>query len=1008
MNSVDPKERTCRISLPWILLIVSTVLFFLVIPLTGNVLGGQHEVQVEFSFDIEAAPGKQIAGYYLYMEGQEVCSTGPVDPQHIVCMITAEDGTHQFTLAARYDDNSLSPQSAPFPFTITTDSLPDDLIPPTPPGSLSTSTTPNIFFLLQWTTSTDNVGVTNYQIYRDSNLIDTVDTTSFGDTGLEPGTSYLYEIYAVDLAGNLSSPASLTVITPDSSYSTVLRLNAGGDAYTDASGNEWSADYSYNTGNTSYIGGSINGTADDSLYAAQRWDPSSIPELSYSFALTHGQYLVRLHFAETYSGTQGNGLRVFDILIEDQIVYDDLDIYSLVGANTALQLEFPATVLDGQLNIEFLHGTENPTISAIEVFQVGQTDPPPDPVVASVSADSLEGRAPFTVSFNASGSTGPIASYTWSFGDDATGSGDTANHTYLTSGAYTATLTVTRQDGTTDQASVAITVLDPLPLPEATISITPSSSGQAPFAVQFDGGTSSGTINSYSWTFGDGNDAGGPTATHTYETAGTYTATLTVEGAGTTSVANVDIVVTPPPVEPTAVISSSTAGGEAPLTVTFSGADSQTQQPPIVACNWSYDDGASGAGENVEHTFTSPGTYNVHLTVTDDAGLTDDATIPVIVSAPPEEENQLPVASFTISEPSGSGPYVVSFDGSSSDDPDGTIVAYSWTFDDEATSDQTTVERSSAETGEYTATEEHSFAEAGEYTVSLVVTDDSGDTAVSTQTFAITAEEETPLDFEISEIQVDSAWTTVTFAKPFNDPVVIVGPPSFADAEEATVRIRNLNQNGFDIHIQEWDYLDGSHSMETVSYMAMEKGTYTLENGVKFEAGTFEASSSFSAVAMKQPYDVTPVILTQVATNADDSAVIGRIRNVTQHSFEYKLQEQETTSKSHQPETVGYIAWEPGIGSLGDLQYEVGTTGKRVKHQWYTSAFQSTMPDTPLFIADMQTTTGGNTASLRTLEVTQTSVSIKVEEEQSKDSEIRHTKENVGFLAIGAAAPSGQ
>ena len=55
------------------------------------------------------------------MQGQELCNTGPVDPQNITCMVTAEDGTYDFTLAARYDDDSLSPQSAAVPFTITTE-----------------------------------------------------------------------------------------------------------------------------------------------------------------------------------------------------------------------------------------------------------------------------------------------------------------------------------------------------------------------------------------------------------------------------------------------------------------------------------------------------------------------------------------------------------------------------------------------------------------------------------------------------------------------------------------------------------------------------------------------------------------------------------------------------------------------------------------------------------------------------------------------------------------------
>ncbi|MBT8363015.1 MAG: PKD domain-containing protein, partial [Deltaproteobacteria bacterium] len=126
MNSVDVKDQPLRISLKRYLLILGTALFCLLMPLSGLLLGAQHEVQVEFSFDVNALPNKQIAGYRLFMEGEEICNPGPVDPQNITCMVNAEDGTYDFTLAARYDDGSLSPHSAAVPFTITSEAPPPE------------------------------------------------------------------------------------------------------------------------------------------------------------------------------------------------------------------------------------------------------------------------------------------------------------------------------------------------------------------------------------------------------------------------------------------------------------------------------------------------------------------------------------------------------------------------------------------------------------------------------------------------------------------------------------------------------------------------------------------------------------------------------------------------------------------------------------------------------------------------------------------------------------------
>ena len=154
----------------------------------------------------------------------------------------------------------------------------------------------------------------------------------------------------------------------ESAGSTVLRINAGGGDYVDGSGNLWSADSGYNTGIQSSTSDPISGTTDDPLYKSERWDPSTSPDLQYSFDVPTGNYTVNLYFADFYNGTAGVGLRVFDVMIEDELVLDDLDIYREVGHDAALIKSFSVAVTDGQLNIELLHEIEDPKISAIEII----------------------------------------------------------------------------------------------------------------------------------------------------------------------------------------------------------------------------------------------------------------------------------------------------------------------------------------------------------------------------------------------------------------------------------------------------------------------------------------------------------------------------------------------------------------------------------------------------------------------------------------------------------------
>jgi cellulose 1,4-beta-cellobiosidase len=88
-----------------------------------------------------------------------------------------------------------------------------DSTPPSAPTGLTVSGTTSSSASLTWTASTDNVGVTGYDIYRGTTLAGTSTTTSFTDTGLAASTQYSYTVVAYDAAGNLSSPSAAVSAT---------------------------------------------------------------------------------------------------------------------------------------------------------------------------------------------------------------------------------------------------------------------------------------------------------------------------------------------------------------------------------------------------------------------------------------------------------------------------------------------------------------------------------------------------------------------------------------------------------------------------------------------------------------------------------------------------------------------------------------------------------------------------------------------------------------------------
>ena len=91
--------------------------------------------------------------------------------------------------------------------------------------------------------------------------------------------------------------------------------------------------------------------------------------------------------------------------------------------------------------------------------------------VAVMAATPTAGVAPLAVSLDGASSSdgdGTIVSYTWNFGDGATASGMTTNHTYSTPGAYAARLTVTDNQGATNSTTTTIQVnANPPSLPAA-------------------------------------------------------------------------------------------------------------------------------------------------------------------------------------------------------------------------------------------------------------------------------------------------------------------------------------------------------------------------------------------------------------------------------------------------------------------------------------------------------------------------------------------------------------
>jgi hypothetical protein len=147
-----------------------------------------------------------------------------------------------------------------------------------------------------------------------------------------------------------------------------IRVNCGGDAYTDAAGQVWQADNGFSGGTAEQTLNPVEGTPDPSLFQTYRFDPTT-----YSFKLADGKYQVNLYFMDGTVAAEEIGARVFDVSVQGTVAFPSLDIFAEVGANTALIKTTSASVTNGTLTIGFTPVTGlSPKISAIEVLPANQ------------------------------------------------------------------------------------------------------------------------------------------------------------------------------------------------------------------------------------------------------------------------------------------------------------------------------------------------------------------------------------------------------------------------------------------------------------------------------------------------------------------------------------------------------------------------------------------------------------------------------------------------------------
>ncbi len=314
------------------------------------------------------------------------------------------------------------------------------------------------------------------------------------------------------------------------------------------------------------------------------------------------------------------------------------------------------------------------------------------PVTADFSATPLSGIAPLEIAFT-NLSTGTYDTLTWNFGDGGTSNLENPAHTYSEPGTYTVSLTVSGLGGTdTETKTGYITVYAPV---TADFSATPLS-GIAPLEIAFTN-LSTGTYDTYTWDFGDGETSALENPAHTYSEPGTYTVSLTVSGLGGTDTETKTGYISVG-LQVAAEFTGTPTSGIAPISISFE----NLSTGDFDTFTWDFGDGNTSAIENPTHTYSEPGIYTVSLTITGLGGTDTETKENYIIVFEPVK------ALFSATPTTGTPPLVVQFTNQST----GSYDEVEWDFGDGSTSRE--------------ENPLHAFIEPGSYTVRLAVSGPGG------------------------------------------------------------------------------------------------------------------------------------------------------------------------------------------------------------------------------------------------------------------------------------------
>ncbi|NPD48291.1 PKD domain-containing protein, partial [Lentimicrobium sp. S6] len=294
----------------------------------------------------------------------------------------------------------------------------------------------------------------------------------------------------------------------------------------------------------------------------------------------------------------------------------------------------------------------------------------------------------------------PINSWFWEFADGNTSTDANPNHTYAAPGTYDVILVVETTTGCSHEIVKTVKV-HYLPTANFEWQGGLSCEGDTTRFTDLSSSTGSGIIDTWNWSFGDGNTSSVQNPNHMFATPGDYPVTLTV-----TDINGCESSLTQVVAVSQAPVSTFTFDNISCDSLQFTSTAYEPNGQDLIAWFWDFGDPASGVNntstaQHPIHRFTDEGVYTVMHVVTNEGLCSDTAFVEITITKA--------IADFSFEAAcAGLSTNFTDLSNSTSDP----IVSWSWDFDDGQTSDL--------------QNPSHVYDIGGLYLVSLTVSTDGG------------------------------------------------------------------------------------------------------------------------------------------------------------------------------------------------------------------------------------------------------------------------------------------